>query len=795
MSEDLIPFDLFTHGQQETIKQFVPECFFAKDGVDAIETTLSLIPDFDDENFDQKLDEIIVGENDSLDMISRNLNKNLLDNYSNYLKSMQMISDLNRQLNLATSNIRQTRQVMLAAEGEICDHPRHFFRQIQKKKNLALVIDLVTAVNQIYKSTDELNSALQQHDFVRALDLCLKPAELSQDVRSLSGIEDLISSLQNMYSRVLDEMDKSLVEMTNSFDRGVYANLMHSYQQINKISTVPQKLQEAFINNSKERESRIMFQCDLTKAKTFRKVFDQIIEASCEISRVHQQILLWHRGSAEYEPIRKAIEDMAKTLWDSAESRVTQLLLRAPLDKLNFDNFDGLLKSTAGFIQFGATVVDLPGGQLSNAMDTISTRYFKLFHKNSMDAVREILETDSWVRCPSDSVFERHILSLSIPIKDNADAFGDGAPSTGMTSVNIPPAYEFNLSKTTNSCSNFLKMMHNYLTLMKAVPSLAGETFKGIQQLVEFYSLSALHLFLRMSPLKPLELSPGGKIVFSSQYSVLLSPDGMQCIARIVHHLQESQAVFPNDGQVSANTLEALEQTAAAADDMKCIAWYLKSVRGVLEESLPEGSLGALRRFFSDVVSIFLLSFSSFCCQFFGPSMINLTEFDSQVKSTKWTTNVPPSDPHPFTQLWKSEAQRFYSEIEKLNLPQEDKDSIMNAMWIYSSFALLNDLSTVTKCTAEGRSGMLSDYRNMSHDFLQLTQKRITLDNSWVTGFVQAYFLNANDLKNWAQENCKRYTMNHILSIVETGLSDGLKRQEKKEMTTFVRGLYKELTA
>ena len=791
--EGEIPYHLFTPAQQETIKQFVPEKFFGDAEVDAIQMTLDLLPSFEeDENFDQKLEDLITGESEALDAISRNLNKDLLDNYSTYLKSMQMISELNHQLNLATSNIRQARNVMAAAESEICDHPRNFFRQIQKKKNLALVIELVSAVNSIYKSTDELNKALQERDFIKALNLCLKPSELSQDLRSLSGIEDLVSSLQSMYSRVIDEMDKALLDMTKQFDRNVYGNLMHSYQQINKIASVPQKLQEAFLEEGKKREERILFQADLTRPKPYKAIYDKIIDSCCEISKVHQQILLWHRGAAEYESIRKPIEDMAKVIWDQSESRVTQLLLKAPLDKLNFDAFDGLLKSTAGFIQFGATVVDLPGGQLTNAMDTISTRYFKTYHRGSMDAVREILETDSWARCPSDPVFERHILSLSIPIKENTDAFGDTALSSGMTSVNIPPAYEFDLGKTTNSCSNFIKMIHNYLTLIKAVPSLAGETFKGIQQLVEFYSLSALHLFLRTTPIKPLELNPGGKIVFSNQYSVLLSPDGMQCISRIVHHLQESPVVFPNDGQVSTKTIEALQQVMAASDDMKCVAWYLKSVRSVLEESLPEGSLGALRRFYSDVVSIFLLSFSKFCCQFYGPVMLSLNEFTNQLRNTKWVLNEPPNNPDQFTATWAERAQKFINRFNKAEFLPEEKDDIFTCMWIYTCFVLINEFSTITKVNAEGRTAMLSDYRNMAHDFIQMTDKRIQVDNSWVTGFVQAYFLSQEDFRKWCQDNCKRYTMNHLLSIVETGLSDGLKRTEKKDLSTFVRSLYKE---
>ncbi|EAY05740.1 hypothetical protein TVAG_100630 [Trichomonas vaginalis G3] len=784
-----IPYDHFSNDQLDLIKQYVPEKFFAKDVEDPIAETIALIPSIDDPNFDQLLTDRIQGESEALDMISRSLNKDLLANYNTYLKSMQMISELNRQLNLTTSNVRQTRQVMLAAETEISETPRVFFRQIVKKKNLASVIELVAAVNQIFKSTDELNQAIANKDFVKALDLCLKPADLKSEIRALSGVEDLISSLQNMYARVLEEMDKTLVSMATTFDRNIYANLMHSYQIINKINTVPQKLQEAFLNNYKDAHDKIMLGADVSRAKAFRAVYEKFIDASANVSRIHQQIVLWHRGSSDYEPIRKSIESMAKTLWDNSECQVTQLLLKAPIDKLNFENFDALIKSTTSFIQFGATVVDLPGGQLSGAMDTITTKYFKLFHKNAMEAVREVLETDSWDRCPSDSSFERSILTLSIPIKENSDAFGD-KPSTGMTSINVSPAYEFDHSKTTNSCSNVLKFIHQYLSLMKAVPKLAAETFKGIQQLVEYYSLAALHLFHKNAPLKPLEMTNLGKINFNGSFSILLTPDGMDCLSRVIHHLQDIQLVYPTESQVAPELLRTLDQASAASDNMKGVAWYLRSVRSFIEESLPENSLGALRRFFSDVVSIFLQSFASFCFPFFGPSMVNLTEFDTQVKNTKWTINEPPLDPHPFTKLWTENVSSFVKQVDEMKLAQDHKDEILTSLWNYSSFSFINDLATIQKVTAEGRTAMLSDFRNMAHDYVNVTKKRIQPDNSWVAGFVQAYFLGIEDFKKWAVENAKRYTQNHMMSIVETGFSDNIKRQDRKDLSNFVKSLY-----
>jgi len=785
---------MFTNDQAEIVRKYVPETFFSSNETDPIGETLDLLPSADSPDFARFVEERYAGESESLDIISKTLNDNLIKNYSSYIESMQMISDLNHQLNMTTSNIRQTRQVMLSAESEICDHPRSFFRQIAKKKNLSTVIDLVTAVNAIHKSTDELNSAIKSRNFVHALELCRKPAELSGDIRKLSGVEGLISSLQNMYSRIQDEMDRALAEQTEVYDREVYGNLIKSYETINKLNTVPQRLLEAFMTRSKQAQDRIGFS-DISKIKQYKNSFDSLIDICSNISKVHQQILIWHRSTKEFEVIRKAIEEMSKTLWDRNEAIVSSLLLKAPVDQMNFEHFNQLLKSTACFLQFGSTVVDLPGGQLSNATVSLSSTYFKLFHKGSMEAIRQVIEQDTWERCPNGQEFVRQILSLSIPIKDSHDGFRDSPQvSSGMASMNIASAGNFDLSLCSNSLSKVLKILHNYLTLMKAVPSLASEAFKGMQQLVEFYSLSVLHLFLRIAPLKPLEINQEGKIVFSSQCSVLLTVEGMQSLARIVNNFQESQMILPIEGRVSTNTSQILFQICIASDDMKALAWYMKSIRPIIEESLPEGSLGGLKRFFSNVVSVYLNHFTRFTIPFYGPSLIDLQDFENQLKSVKWTLTEPPSDPHSFTKSWTAAAEAFSKLLPTVKLNPEYNEEAWISIWNFSMFTLINGLSNTTKCTAEGRTAMLSDFRNISHDFSSLTQRKIQFDSTWISEFIQAFFFNIDDFRNWAQNNCKRYTMGHLLSIVETGLSDGIKRQDKRDLTTFIRGLFKEST-
>jgi hypothetical protein len=75
-------------------------------------------------------------------------------------------------------------------------------------------------------------------------------------------------------------------------------------------------------------------------------------------------------------------------------------------------------------------------------------------------------------------------------------------------------------------------------------------------------------------------------------------------------------------------------------------------VNNILEESLPENSLGGLGRFFSDGVSVFLVNFSEFIFQFFVPGLIQLSEVESQIKGLKWNITEALTEPHGFTSTW-----------------------------------------------------------------------------------------------------------------------------------------------
>lgn len=797
MSEEVTPYakaDLFVGlkpDQLSTLQQFVPDDFF-DEGTDPLSEVLDLLPPPSDPTFSEKLEALERGQSQSLETISRHLNKNLLDNYQEVLQAMNMISVLNHQLHLSASNIRTTREVLHTAEAEICDRPQVFFNQILKKNNTKTVLDLLQKVDKIIKSSDELNAALKRRDFKTALMLTLSSSDIGGDVNQLKGVADVVASLREMYNRVQEEMDTALVEQADGFERDVYENLVEAYDQLNKLVLVPQKLQEAFVERiNKVWDNINRFPTDFKNIKKYKTHMTNLIEGLCSVLRVHQQIVDWHRGVEGYQTIRKATEEMSRFLWDLCEKHVTQLVKRAPVDTMNFENFDQIMKVTAQFLQFGATVVDLPGGQLSMEVDTMTTNYFKLFHKGSLEAAREGISMDTWDVMPSAADFEKSLLTVAIPVKDNFDP----SIGSGMTSITIPSAFPVELGKTTNSCSNMLRMLHRYLTLMKAVPTLSSETFKGIAELVEFYVFAVWHLFLlKTAPdTRPYDVDRKGKFSFNPHNYVLLSPDGNQTLLRIARRFQDSDSLLPASSLVDDDQFRMIVQAAAAAENMKGISWYLQSIKGTVEESLPESSLGGFRRFMDDIVSGLLMHFSSFLMQFFVPSIMHLGEFQEQLKAIKWNFSEAMIDAHRFTESWAVAARALAENLKKVKMNIADKQDLWIAVWTYTNFCLLNAYSSSSKCTPEGRTSMKSDAQAMKHDFEEVTGKAIEVQSDWLINWIQAYFLGADDFKVFVSDNIRKYTVSQLKAIVETGFCFDIGRNDKKALIAYIENAAREL--
>lgn len=340
----------------------------------------------------------------AVDIISKNLRFQLQAKYFDVLKAMNLISDLNNQLNLSTQNISILRQILQKADSEICQNPENFFHQTQKQKNLKSVLDLLDLVKQISESSEKINQALQKNDFVLAITLCFKPSEHSSKFQNLTGVDRLISSLQNTYSRITDKMDTALVSQTIAFNHIIYDNLINAYDQL---KLVPQKLQEAFLTRLKAEFDSIIDNEEYKNFTTFKEIVNSFVNFSKSLLSTYQQIVSYHRISSKSSLIHSSIEKMIEKIWISIDDDLTIILKKNPIQKMNFDGFNNVLNILNDFKQFSATIVDITSNFLDESIYNIGSNYLKYFHQIALEAILENIELDTWVVIPTNTDFER----------------------------------------------------------------------------------------------------------------------------------------------------------------------------------------------------------------------------------------------------------------------------------------------------------------------------------------------------------------------------------------------------
>lgn len=764
--------------QVQIIEESIPDQFY-ENGSDAIKIMLDLLPNGIDPHFIDEANMLQQKFISAVDIVSKNLLYHLQSKYQDVLKAMSLISNLNNQLNLSTQNISILREVLQQADSEICQNPETFFHQIQKQKNLKIVLDHLDFVKQIVESSEKINQALNDNNFVLAIELYLKPAEFSSKVHNLTGVENLISSLHNKYSRILDKMDTALVLQTTIFDCGIYDNLMTAYDNLNQINVVPQKLQEAFITKlDADFNSIANSNSNNNKISKFREMLNAFIKSNKMILSTYHQIVSFHRGNSKYASILIPIEKIAEAIWNIIETNLSSIILKIPIQKMNFEYFNNLINCINDFLQFGGTIVDTTNEIIIRSMNNITQNYFNYFHQNTLESILENIELDTLATIPTDMEFVRQIFSFK----------GNDNASHNFQYIQINPSSQVDLSKNTNLCISIIKSIHQYMMILYYVPSLSVEIVRCIRELAEYYSFSILNIIFKKFTNKPFEFDQNKQTFKLYDCSLLVPSDGIQAILRIVHHLTNRSTKFIFPTKISNEVNDNYEEfIITAKNNMNTLTWYLNSIRSIIEENLPESSLGSIRRFYSDFVSNFLSRFSDFTYPFLIPEIVDLTSFEQQIKTIKFNKSNQNNEQHQFSKTWMTIAESFNSKLKDID--ENDKKNLLAALWNYTSFISINAISLLHNLSQEERSSLIVDFTIM-YQYILKFDVNMKINNLIIIEYINASFMAKDQFLIWVENNFNKYTLNQLLAIVDTGLGDKISKKEKIQIQDEIKKRY-----
>jgi hypothetical protein len=177
-----------------------------------------------------------------------------------------------------------------------------------------------------------------------------------------------------------------------------------------------------------------------------------------------------------------------------------------------------------------------------------------------------------------------------------------------------------------------------------------------------------------------------------------------------LHHLQEAHLALPTKSQAGC---DAVRQIGAACENLRGIVWYMRSIAEILEECSPEASLGTLRRFYSEVVDVFMMRFGDFVFQFYVPGLVQLGEFDAALKQVKWFMSKAMTEQHTFVETWRNAAKAFGETIAELRMDQARKNELWFALWQYTSWLTLNAIAAASRSNGHGKTSMKFNFTNI----------------------------------------------------------------------------------
>ena len=161
------------------------------------------------------------------------------------------------------------------------------------------------------------------------------------------------------------------------------------------------------------------------------------------------------------------------------------------------------------------------------------------------------------------------------------------------------------------------------------------------------------------------------------------------------------------------------------------------------------------------------------------------------MKEIRFNKNDECGEQHQFSKTRISITENFIIKLNNDALNEIDKDLLLKAFWIYSSFISINNLASLTALLPKEKSLLIVDFKMMSQYLKKIIKSNI--DSDWIIEYINASLLKKNEFISWAENNFNKYTFYQLSAIVDTGLADKINKKEKAQIQEKIKKLFKDL--
>nr|XP_039271355.1 syndetin-like [Styela clava] len=829
-----------------------------------------------------------------LSAVSKKLSDVILENQPAYRKELQRVRDLQKDLQIGFSTCCAGKKHLLSVTSFV---NLRLLVHVQHRKNLIALHDALNTIKTLEHTDVRLRELMEEENYPEAIQLCLECQKVAVAYGQYNCIKDLSSKLQDTIEQIEEQIDVALSKMCNHFDSEMYEKLQVGYKLLGKRQTAVDQLLMHFttcIHNiafqtllgyvqlcTKEPDANLQKKqfndlCSIVDSSFYIPCLLALCKALWTIMYCYHKVSLWHSEEfSEFDDtkisdeeidnkyITRKLEHGRHRIWLDVQSRIKSLLLGIDLSSFKYDEFIKVVGIVNKFILVGATFCgsgDNPekdnfGSTLHEPIYQQSLRYFRAYHKKSLEEMHMFLDNEAWEACPiqknfsvmqlpefkflheanykdiikssgtkhseksSKNMFFNYNDNKRHPFEEFAGKSDDKTNVNGKThshsiddnemddellfdyieeDVDDDDVISHKENKVvgpllTNTALNTLRTCGKYLRMCDVLKPIATDVIICMSHLFDYYLISIYDVFAAHEP---------GIPGCSKKLYTTLSRIKSELIRKEFDAEEKNTttkvplpSLSPIVNLKQRSTMFGLPHRITATESLMNLAAQFQYLQPTLRKVIPSSQEAFLQQFYAQTVST-CAEVRSLVYFTVGAGSIDYNSILSGMAEVKWDLKEIMSQHSKYVDAllhhFKLLKSGFSSAANDMPFPDEIEKIIWQHCIGMSGKTFVEGFSNVKKCSNEGRALMQLDFQQFLLKAEEITGVRPAPGKEFVENYIKAYYLTAKDLEEWMKDH-PEYSEKQLSALTSCSASSTVGNANRKNKQR-MRAMIDDLT-
>ncbi|KAK6926688.1 Syndetin, C-terminal [Dillenia turbinata] len=523
-----------------------------------------------------------------------------------------------------------------------------------------------------------------------------------------------------------------------------------------------------------------------------------------------------------------------KNLWQLSASRVSVLLSSSAAYSTSIHQFLRNYEDLNVFVLAGEAFCGMEAIEFRQKMKVVCENYFLAFHRQNVHALKMVLEKETWLRMPAETV---QLISF-------AGLTGDGAPLIASSNSNSHDQMLFS-KKSVNTAESYTKksgflnwLNHGNPFSSKSSTSspkesqnsslLNGTTHNGgadyCDERFSPRNTDASHIddknsafedenedlladFIDEDSQLP---SRGSKPRILNKHSAhqgdeenrlrtalsritqdcdqWIKPQSLPSISSATNsmsasfmHLDATPTSPSTNLGHTPGTPFGLEQRCSGVDSLSVVARILHRSKAHLQSRLLQNNSAMVEDFYVHLVAS-VPDLTEHIHRTTARLLLHMSRYMDKVTTAKWEVKELGLEHNGYVDLLLGEFKHYRTRLAHVGIKKEVQDILLEYGLEIVAETLVEGLSRVRRCTDEGRALMSLDLQVLINGLQHFVSTSVRPKLQIVETFIKAYYLPETEFVHWARAH-PEYTRSQIVGLINlVATMKGWKRKTRLEI-------------